>query len=95
MAVVCPKCNALFRIPDKLLPGSGDISLGHRWLGTLQVVGALVMWLLALGLFASGPPENIIFGVLLCCSPAAWTPCSRCIWERKDMHWRKINPWGI
>lgn len=67
----CSECGAIFKSPRKaalrslLLPGLGDIYLGHRLLGTFEVMGALVMWSLALGLFASGLPENIIFGVLL------------------------------
>ena len=48
--VKCPKCKASFKKPataflrSLLLPGLGDIYLGHRLLGSLELLGSVVVW---------------------------------------------------
>jgi predicted Zn finger-like uncharacterized protein len=48
--VRCPSCQVDFKEPRKallrslLLPGLGDIYLGHRSLGVLELMGAFLLW---------------------------------------------------
>jgi predicted Zn finger-like uncharacterized protein len=48
----CTHCRAQFKTPKKamlrslLLPGWGDIYLGHRVLGTFELLGSLFIWLI-------------------------------------------------
>lgn len=47
----CTKCHGKFKSPNKtallslIFPGIGDIYLGHKGLGVLQVLGGLLVWL--------------------------------------------------
>jgi hypothetical protein len=47
----CSKCHGKFKSPNKtallslIFPGIGDIYLGHKGFGVLQVVGGLLVWL--------------------------------------------------
>jgi predicted Zn finger-like uncharacterized protein len=68
----CPKCRAAFKRPQTallkslVLPGWGDVYLGHRVLGLLEMIGSALIWTVALGALVSGHQENFIFaGVLL------------------------------
>lgn len=55
----CPKCRTQFKNPRKaalrslLLPGLGDIYLGHRFLGGLELLGSLFVWAIAAFLLLS------------------------------------------
>lgn len=50
LVATCPKCRGTFKSPRKAallslaLPGLGDLYLGHRWLGAVEVLGALLTW---------------------------------------------------
>lgn len=48
-----------------ILPGWGDIYLGHRLLGYIEVLGALFVWLIFFDLLMSGLAEDLIIGLLL------------------------------
>lgn len=47
----CPGCGASFRSARRaaalslLLPGVGDLYLGHRWFAALEIAGSLLVWL--------------------------------------------------
>ena len=68
----CSKCAAAFKTPKKamlrslVLPGWGDIYLGHRVLGFLELMGALMVWTIVLALFAEGAVGTGIFFLVLC-----------------------------
>jgi len=62
----CPYCEAAFKTPlaaslrSLLLPGWGDMYLGHRGLGMMEMLGSLIIWGLAAGLYLGHippPPE--------------------------------------
>ncbi len=67
----CSNCGAGFKSPRKaalrslLLPGWGDMYLGHRFLGGIELLGALFIWSFALLIMFSGAGEGIVFGGLL------------------------------
>jgi hypothetical protein len=67
----CPQCRAVFKAPVKaalrslLLPGWGDIYLGHRFLGCCETFGSLLVWAYALIMIATGQAETIAVGVVL------------------------------
>jgi predicted Zn finger-like uncharacterized protein len=67
----CPVCAAAFKSPRKaalqslLVPGWGDMYLGHRVLGGIEIVGSLVLWAVALGMILSGKPDQAVIGVVL------------------------------
>jgi hypothetical protein len=48
--VRCPHCRADFKVPRKaflrslVLPGLGDIYLGHKGLGILELIGSVIVW---------------------------------------------------
>ncbi len=48
-----------------ILPGWGDIYLGHRLLGCFELLGTLFIWFIFLGLLMSGLAEDLIFGLFL------------------------------
>jgi len=67
----CTKCGAGFRTPKKamlrslLLPGLGDIYLGHRLLGSFELLGALFVWLMVLLSLTSGDSGQLGVSLLL------------------------------
>jgi predicted Zn finger-like uncharacterized protein len=67
----CPRCNAVFKSPKKamlrslILPGWGDIYLGHRVLGALELLSACFIWLLVLSSLLSGLAEDLIAGAMI------------------------------
>jgi hypothetical protein len=69
--VSCWKCNAVFKSPKKamlrslILPGWGDIYLGHRALGAIELLGACFIWALVLTSLLSGLAEDLIAGVII------------------------------
>lgn len=62
----CPKCHAIFKSPRKaalrslLLPGWGDIYLGHRFLGFMELLGSLMVLGAALAFLLSDNPSDLI-----------------------------------
>jgi len=61
----CPSCRAVFKKPETalvkslLLPGWGDIYLGHKILGVFELIGSVLVWLLVISLLFAGEPEAI------------------------------------
>jgi hypothetical protein len=68
----CNKCMAAFKTPKKamlrslVLPGWGDIYLGHRVLGFLELIGALMVWFIVIALFADGAIATGVFFLVFC-----------------------------
>jgi hypothetical protein len=58
--VQCPHCKANFKerkkafIKSLILPGWGDIYLGHRALGMLELLGSILVWGVVVTLLMSG-----------------------------------------
>lgn len=67
----CPNCRTQFKNPRKaallslLLPGLGDIYLGHRFLGGLELLGALFVWSIVAILLLSNEPAGIGMAIFL------------------------------
>lgn len=67
--ISCPHCRAQFKKPKKafllslLLPGLGDMYLGHTFLGLLELLGAVVVWAVIISLVLSGE-EGALFTAL-------------------------------
>jgi hypothetical protein len=66
----CPKCHALFKSPGKaalrslLLPGWGDVYLGHRFLGVCEMLGSLLIWGIIAAMFFLDDPANLVIGLV-------------------------------
>ena len=67
----CPSCRALFKKPETalvkslLLPGWGDIYLGHKILGAFELVGSVLVWLLVISLLFAGEPEGLTLAAVV------------------------------
>lgn len=67
--ISCPQCRAHFKEPKKaflrslLLPGLGDMYLGHIFLGLLELLGAVLVWAVVISLVLSGE-EGVMFTAL-------------------------------
>lgn len=67
----CPHCQAGFKTPAKaalrslVLPGLGDMYLGHRFLGSLELIGSLVVLSVIVSMIASGAPEGLTLAVIV------------------------------
>jgi predicted Zn finger-like uncharacterized protein len=67
----CPRCGADFRVPRKamvrslLLPGLGDMYLGHRVLGALEMLVSLYVWILVITSMRAGGAENLIVAAVI------------------------------
>ena len=67
----CPKCHAVFKSPGKaalrslLLPGWGDIYLGHRFLGFMELLGSLSIWVFCTILLLSSDPAALSIGLAI------------------------------
>ncbi len=68
----CASCQSTFKTPtgaairSLLLPGLGDLYLGHHFLGVLEMIGAGIVWMVALFLIAAGGVEGVTMaGILL------------------------------
>ena len=68
----CSRFAAAFKTPKKamlrslILPGWGDIYLGHRVLGILELMGALMVWFFALVLIVEGAIATGVFFLVFC-----------------------------
>ena len=66
----CPTCKASFKEPKRaslrslLLPGLGDLYLGHRVLGSFEIAGSLLVWAYAILLVMSGQQEGLFIAVI-------------------------------
>jgi predicted Zn finger-like uncharacterized protein len=62
----CTQCKSLFKSPKKamlrslILPGWGDIYLGHRLLGCFELLGSCFIWLFVILSLLSGHPDGLI-----------------------------------
>lgn len=69
--IKCPTCEAEFKEPKKaflkslILPGLGDLYLGHRLLGVLEMIGSVLIWVIVISSFLAGPKELIPALILL------------------------------
>ena len=67
----CPRCRVPFKTPKNaslrslLLPGWGDMYLGHRVLGCFELLGALIIWCFAMSLILQDQLEGAAIGVML------------------------------
>jgi hypothetical protein len=67
----CPKCKAAFKKPmtaflrSLLLPGLGDIYLGHRLLGVLELLGSVVLWAVVIFSVWQGDQAGLIVALLI------------------------------
>lgn len=67
----CPACRSEFKTPKKamlkslILPGWGDMYLGHRLLGAFEMVGSLIAWMIILSLVLAGQPGGLTAGLFL------------------------------
>lgn len=66
----CPNCRALFKSPRKaalrslLLPGWGDIYLGHRLLGFFEMLGSILILTFCATLLISNNPSDLAVGLV-------------------------------
>ncbi len=69
--LACPKCQAEFKNPKTaflrslLLPGLRDMYLGHTLLGSLELLGSMVIWAVVILAFLSGEQESLIVALIL------------------------------
>ena len=67
----CPQCRAHFKEPKKaflrslLLPGLGDMYLGHIFLGLLELLGAVLVWAVVISLVLSGEEGALFIALFL------------------------------
>ena len=67
----CTTCNMDFKEPKKalirslILPGLGDLYLGHRLLGTLELFGSIVIWLVIVTTLLAGEEGGVPFAIIL------------------------------
>jgi predicted Zn finger-like uncharacterized protein len=67
----CSACNTGFKEPKKallrslILPGLGDIYLGHRVLGALELIGSIFIWIIIIASLLAGEEGSIGFAVFL------------------------------
>jgi hypothetical protein len=63
--IICPYCKVQLKEPKKalfkslLLPGWGDLYLGHRALGILEMVGSVIVWVVVFTFVRQGGVENL------------------------------------
>jgi predicted Zn finger-like uncharacterized protein len=69
--VQCPQCRSDFKVPKQallkslVLPGWGDMYLGHRVLGAVELGVTVFVWAMVLSLLLSGDPESLIVVCLM------------------------------
>ena len=67
----CPKCKAPFKKPTTaflrslLLPGLGDIYLGHRLLGSLELVGSVLLWAFVILSVMQGDQASLVVALII------------------------------
>ena len=65
MQTVCPHCSIPFKKPGTaflkslIVPGWGDMYLGHRLIGAFEMMGTLLVWLVVISLLVSGAGEDL------------------------------------
>lgn len=68
----CSGCRAEFKTVKRavlrslVLPGWGDLYLGHRMLGIIELLGSLFVWMVVLQLLTAGN-EGVMIGFFLLC----------------------------
>jgi len=71
MMAQCPDCGIEFKKPKTaflkslILPGWGDMYLGHRILGIFELMGSALVWMLVISVLFSGGSENIAMAVII------------------------------
>lgn len=69
--IACPGCKVNLKEPKRaffkslVLPGWGDIYLGHRALGILELIGSVIIWVFVISFLRQGGVENLITAVFL------------------------------
>ena len=69
--VECPECKTHFKEPKKallkslVLPGWGDMYLGHRALGLLELSGSVFVWVIVGYMLLAGEPGSLLVIVFL------------------------------
>jgi hypothetical protein len=67
----CSQCSVEFKKPKTaflkslLLPGWGDMYLGHRLLGVFELMGSALVWLIVISGLLSGVGENLAVAVTI------------------------------
>ncbi len=67
----CSACAAAFKSPQKaalrslVLPGLGDIYLGHKLLGSFELMGALFVWLMILTVITPGVAGGWVVALMI------------------------------
>ena len=67
----CPQCSTAFKSSKRaslrslLLPGLGDIYLGHRFLGVMELIGSLIVWGIILSLLLTGEENGLFLALFL------------------------------
>lgn len=67
----CPHCSTHFKSSRKaslrslLLPGLGDIYLGHRFLGVMELIGSVIIWIFIISLLLTGKEAGLFLAVFL------------------------------
>lgn len=67
----CPQCSIEFKKPKTaflkslILPGWGDMYLGHRLLGAFELMGSALVWLIVISVMLSGVGENLAIAVTI------------------------------
>lgn len=67
----CSSCQADFKKPagaawrSLLLPGLGDLYLGHRFLGCCEMVGAFLIWCIAFVFVTAGSTEMVVLAAMM------------------------------
>ena len=68
--IQCPECQARFKEPKKalfrslLLPGLGDMYLGHRGLGIFELMGSIILWMAVILSLLPGEAQNL-YGIAI------------------------------
>ncbi len=69
--LACTTCKMAFKEPQKalmrslILPGLGDFYLGHRALGTLELIGSVIIWLIIITTLLAGEDGGVAFAITL------------------------------
>ena len=67
----CPECKVTFKRPKTalikslMLPGWGDVYLGHRALGVLELLGSIVVWAVVISALLAGGESNVILAAII------------------------------
>ena len=67
----CPKCRVAFKkaktalLKSLFLPGWGDVYLGHRPLGILELLGSLAVWTVVISAGLMGDQQNLILALIV------------------------------